>query len=332
MAEIVAPHGSPLAIAVLGVRRLEDSLGFYRDLVGLDASPVEAWHGPQFEALWSLPPGSRARASLLGAGASSVGRILLVEFEATVRHQARDAANDPRPIGLVNLNFYTRDIRAAARQFASLGYRLWSEPTQHDLDAGTGRPVEVIFDGPDGVAINLVELASMDPATRVGQMRAYCERTGYTRTGFTPVVTTEHVCRSIARARAFYERVLRMGALIDEEMNSGSANAFLRLAPGSRTHITFMQGNHMFGKIALAEALNYTCGDITPLAVAPHVGYLAQAFEVRDLPAAMHAAGDTGADTVVPPLALHVPGLGPRTLAVVRNPGSGAAQWLVQAA
>jgi hypothetical protein len=163
-------------------------------------------------------------------------------------------------------------------------------------------------------------------------MRAFVERHGYTRTGFTPVVTTSHVCRSIAKARAFYEQSLRMGALIDEEMSTPSANAFLRLAPGSRTHITFMQGNHMFGKIALSEPLNYPCGDLTPLAVAPNIGYLAQAFEVQDLDRALEAAVATDAPVVVPPRDIHLPGVGQRRVAVVRNPGSGALQWLLQAA
>ena len=36
MAEIVAPQGSPLSIAVISCERLESSLDFYRDRIGLD--------------------------------------------------------------------------------------------------------------------------------------------------------------------------------------------------------------------------------------------------------------------------------------------------------
>ncbi|HNR22292.1 MAG TPA: hypothetical protein PKL49_04635 [Steroidobacteraceae bacterium] len=329
MTEVVAPHGSPLGIAVLGVERFETSREFYCDLIGFDAGKLEAWAGPDFESLWHLPAGSRARACLLTASGSAVGRILLVEFQAAHRKHVRGSM-DSRAYGLVNLNFYTRDIRAAARSFAALGYELWSEPTQYDLAAAVGKPIEVVFEGPDGVAVNLVELASTDPGTRIGQMRAFVERHGYTRAGFTPVVTTSHVCRSIAKARAFYEQALRMGVLIDDEFNSPAVNAFLRLKPGSRTHITFMQGNHMFGKIALSEPLNYACGDLTPLAVAPNIGYLAQAFEVSDLARAIAGAAGTQAPIELEPRAMELPGLGRRSVAVVRNPGSGALQWLVE--
>jgi catechol 2,3-dioxygenase-like lactoylglutathione lyase family enzyme len=330
MAEIVAPHGSPLSFAVVSCDRLEDSLEFYVDRIGFDSGDVSRWRGPDFEAFWGLGSGAEARACLLVARGCPVGRILLVEFAAPRRERIQVEANS-QVFGLANLNFYVRDAAAVVRELSRDGFEFWSEPTQHSLTAQVGNPVEVIFDGPDGVAINLVQLASQDPSTRIGQMHAYVERHGYTRTGFTPVVTTSHVCRSIAKARAFYEDVLQMGALIDEELSAERVNAFLRLPPDARTHITFMQGNHMFGKIALSEPLNYAdrCVDLRPRAHAPNVGYLAQAFEVDDVAAAVGRARATGAEVVVAPRFAVLPGQSSRTSAIVRNPGSGALQWLV---
>jgi len=339
MGDIVAPQGSPLAVAVISARDLEASTRFYADVIGLDASDATHWSGPAFEALWGLPPGVVARCRLLAAGASSVGRVLLMEFDARslpagLRRETIAPRADSAQFGLANLNFYDADIRASAARLRAAGYTFWSDPTQHSLTAGVGNPIEVIFDGPDGVAINLVELASTDPATRIGQMRAYVDRHGRTRTGFTPVVTTSHVVRSIPRARAFYERVMRMGVLIDEVMSADRVNTFLRLPVGARTHIMFMQGNHMFGKIALAEPINYAdaCFDLQPRAHAPNIGYLAQAFELGSpaaLEAATRACRDLGVDFVAEPEVGELPGLGRRTHLMVRNPGSGALQWLL---
>ncbi|MCU0758736.1 MAG: VOC family protein [Steroidobacteraceae bacterium] len=339
VSEIVAPQGSPLAVAVVGARDLEASLRFYVDVIGLDAGPETAWSGEAFERLWQLPAGARARCRMLGAGASPVGRILLVEFEerslppGTVRETIATRA-DSQCFGLANLNFYDADIRATTARLRAAGFAFWSDPTQHSLTAGVGNPIEVLFDGPDGVAINLVELASTDPNTRIGQMRAYVERHGRTRTGFTPVVTTSHVVRSIPRARAFYERVLKMGALIDEVMSADRVNLFLRLPQGARTHITFMQGNHMFGKVALGEPLNYaeSCTDLVPRAHAPNVGYLAQAFELPGaaaFEAAERACRELDVEFVGAPQTGELPGLGSRRHVMVRNPGSGALQWLL---
>lgn len=335
MSEIVAPEGSPLAAAVVSCERLEASVAFYRDEIGLDAGPVTEWSGAQFEALWGLPTATSARCCLLGVPGGDVGRVLLLEFQpppggALARERIQRTPNS-QVFGLANLNFYVRDAAQAVRELGARGYRFWSPATQHSLDAGVGNPIEVIFDGPDGVAINLVELASRDAATRVGQMRAYVESHGYTHAGYTPVVTTSHVVRSIAAARRFYEGVLHMGVLIDDELNAPHVNAFLRLPPDARTHITFMQGNHMFGKVALSEPLNYAgrCEDLVPRAQAPNIGYLAQMFEVTDLAAAEAASAAQHVAVVAPRAVIDLPGLGARDQMLVRNPGSGALQWLV---
>jgi catechol 2,3-dioxygenase-like lactoylglutathione lyase family enzyme len=337
-AHIVAPQGSPLAFAVISCERLESSLDFYCDRIGLDAGRVIDWRGTQFERLWSLPPGARARACMLGVGVGdgAVGRILLLDFDAAslpprlAREPIQRDAHS-RVIGLANLNFYARDLRASVRQFAAQGHAVWSDPTQHSLDERVGNPIEVIFDGPDHVAINLVELTSRDPATRIGQMRAYVEQHGYTSEGFTPVVTTSHVVRSLDAARSFYERVLGMGVLIDDELRAPHVNAFLRLPSDGVTHIQFMQGGHMFGKIALSEPRNYLerCEDLRPRARAPNIGYLAQAFEVDDLDAAARKCATLGVEAAGERAVMDIPGLGPREQLLVRNPGSGALQWLL---
>lgn len=329
---IVAPQGSALAMAVMSCRNLDASLAFYCDLIGFDAGLLLDWQGAQFEALWQLPAGSAARACLLTASDCEVGRLLLVEFRAKGRELIQREAHS-RVFGLANLNFYVRDLRARVQKLTARGYTFWSAPTQHSLTAGVGNPIEVIFDGPDGVAINLVELTGTDLGTRIGQMRAYVEQHGYTRSGFTPVVTTSHVCRDLAAARRFYEQVLHLGVLIDEELSAPHVNAFLRLPADARTHITFMQGNHMFGKLALSGPLNYAmqCDDLAARAHAPNIGYLAQAFAVPDVDAAFTAARQCGAEVVQAPCLALLPGSGERRQFMVRNPGSGALQLVYDA-
>lgn len=333
---IVAPGGSPLAFAVISSASLEASIAFYRDRIGLEAGPVCAWRGPAFERLWSLPAGASARACMLAVGADMVGRLLLLEFDAASlpggcpREPIQRQANS-RVIGLANLNFYARDLRSAMQAFAAQGHAAWSAPTRHSLAEEVGNPIEVIFDGPDHVAINLVELTGRDPTTRIGQMRAYVEQHGYTPQGFTPVVTTSHVVRSLDAARQFYERVLGMGVLIDDELGAPHVNAFLRLPADGVTRIQFMQGGHMFGKIAVSEPRNYldACEDLRPRARAPNIGYLAQAFEVDDLGAAATQCAALGVESAGTRGVIEIPGVGLRDQLLVRNPGSGALQWLI---
>jgi len=327
--EIVAPDGSPLAAAVLSVDRLEDSLAFYRDMIGMDVIHEGRWRGDQYERYWHLEDGAGARSALLSASDAVVGRVLLLEFDSPDREPIR-AAGVTRAYGLFNLNFYTADIHGDSERFKAAGFKFWSDPVAHDFTADVGTPIEVVFEGPDSVAINLVELATRDPNTRIGQMRAYVESHGRTVKGFTPVVTSSHVFEDINKGREFYQKVLNMGVLIDDILETPESNHFLQLAEGSRTHVQFMQGNHMFGKIAMSQPLNYSCESMIARAVPPNIGYLAQQFLVKDARQAADACEELGVKFFTPLTELELPGLGRCHCMLVRNPGSGALQEIVQ--
>jgi len=329
LGDIVAPEGSPLSVAVVGVEAMEQSLAFYRDLIGLTASAPQTWEGQAFEKLWHLPPGSKATAVFCELPGVAVGRVLLLEFNATKRKHIRppDAA---RAFGLVNLNFYTDHIVEDSKTFAAKGYKFWSEPAHYNLSGKAGAPTEVVFDGPDSMAINLVELTSSDPNTRVGQMRAYVKQHGRTPTGYTPVVTTSHCARNISKAVDFHIQVLKSGVLIDEVMSSPVQNHFLRLPEKAKTAVKFLQGNHMFGKVALSQPLNYPCVDLVPAAIAPNIGYIAQVYVVKNINEAKAACEASRCEVYTPLMDINMPGVGACTSYIVRNPGSGALQQLIQ--
>ncbi len=330
MGEIIAPDGSPLSVAVVGVAEMNASVHFYRDLIGLTAHDHVTWSGSGFDTLWHLPEGSSAGAVFCELPGCPAGRVLLLDFDSEIKETIRDNGTS-RAYGLFNLNFYTDDIRADTKMFQSKGYEFWSEPTHYEMSGSQGAPTEVIFNGPDGIAINLVELTGDDPNTRVGQMRAYVQEHGRTPTGFTPVVTTSHVARDLDKAVEFYETVLKSGVLIDEVLGNPAQNNFLSLPEDAKTHVKFMQGKHMFGKIALSRLVNYECDDLIPKAHAPNTGYLAQMFEVADLDYAEKASADMDAESYAPRSSYDIPGLGAVDAFTVRNPGSGALQVIFKA-
>jgi catechol 2,3-dioxygenase-like lactoylglutathione lyase family enzyme len=329
MGDIVATEGSQLSAAVIGVASMEKSLSFYRDVIGLTASAPATWDGEAFEKLWHLPPGSKATAvfcELLGVPA---GRVLLLEFNSHKRKMIR-VGDASQTFGLMNLNFYTDDIAADTKTLSAKGYKFWSDPQHYFMSGSAGTPTEVIFEGPDGVAINLVQLTSTDLNTRVGQMNAYVKAHGRTPKGYTPVVTTAHNVRDIKKAQEFSEKVLKAGVLIDVIMGAPEQNHFLRLPAKAKTAVKFMQGNHMFGKVALCQPMNYPGVDLTANAIAPNIGYIAQAFIVKNLDDAKAAADSLKAEVYTAPLAINIPGFGNARTTLVRNPGSGALQQLIE--
>ena len=331
--EIIAPHGSPLQAAVIGCSKLEKSRAFYRDRIGLSVLADEMWKGAEFCRFWNLAAGTTARAVLLGQGDEAVGQVLLLEFQlpdgSAPAVEVRDRSV-VRAYGVFNLNFYTADIHAVFEGLRKDGFVAWSDPVQHFFGEDVGDPIEGIFEGPDRVPINLVELATRDTATRVGQMRAYVERRGYTEAGFTPIVTSSHGVDSCERAMDWYGQVLGMGPLIDEVLGTPESNRLLNLPEDAKTRVVFMQGAHMFGKVVLAQPLNYECESLVSRARPPNIGYLAQAFSVRDLDEAARQCKSLRVEVVSSPRETAWPGSGTVPAMLARTPGSGALQLLME--
>jgi catechol 2,3-dioxygenase-like lactoylglutathione lyase family enzyme len=314
---------------VISVEDLDTSLEFYAQTLGLEVAETLTWQGPEFEHYWQVPEGTTARCAFLGHGADPVGRIQLMQFDSPDRKQIRPAGTR-RATGLFNLNLYTQDIKQDFLQLKSQGFDFWSEPAYNNFGPAVGETMELAFDGPDGVVINLVELLTEDPKTLIGHIHSFVSAYGRTPAGFTAVVTTAHSVLDMEKALAFYYGPLHMKLFVDSVLEGAETNAALNLAEDSRTHSVLVQGNHEYGKIALSEPLNYEIPNLVPDAVAPNIGYLAQSFQIDDIDAAARACAEVGAEEFSATVEIDLPGRGKCKTMLVRNPGSGALQELFQ--
>lgn len=319
---------STLGFSFIGVADLDRSLEFYRDIIGLDASPPVPWSERSLAEHWQAPHTEAAQTVLLGFPGSDVGRVVLVEFGGQRRREVREA-RERMWIGLGNLNFYTKDIEGAAKQLRSSGFDFWSDPVHYEMSEAVGSPTEVVFEAPDSVPVNLVQLVA-GTATQTGEMAAFLDAHGMTRTGFTQVTTSAHYVRDIDAAVAFHDRVLGMKPLIDETLTGEGPNRLLSLPPDAKTRVVFVKGRHMFGKVALCAPLNYEAVDLAVFAEPPNIGYLAMGFDVADVSAAVSACRDLGAVVVADVHEVEFPHLGKRTAAVVRAAGSGGRYHLYE--
>jgi len=326
---LVTNSGSPVSVVVIGVENLDASLAFYADTLGLNVAETLTWEGPEFERYWQLPAGASARCAFLEHGSDPVGRIQLMEFDAPDRKLVREPGIK-RAIGLFNLNLYTSDIHKDYERLTAQGFNFWGEPARQNFGPGVGETYELAFDGPDGVAINLVELITQDPATMVGHLYEYVAKYGRTSTGFTEVVTTAHTVHDMEKALAFYYGPLGMKLFVESVLEAVELNRANNLPDDAKTRSVLVQGDHEYGKIALAEPMNYEIPDLVPLAVAPNIGYLAQSFQVDDLDVAASGCAEVGAEEFSAAVEIDLPGRGQCKAMIVRNPGSGALQELFQ--
>ncbi len=298
-------------------------------MIGLDATGAVDWRGPDFEQHWRLAPGASTRAVVLSAPESEIGRIVLLDFAGTGAEQIR-ATRERSFLGLLNLNFYTQDIAASLRELVEAGCEPWTPPVPYEVGEGEGAPTEVIVEGPDGILLNLVQPEG-DPGSPVGDIREFFDRRGPTRTGLSEVVTTAHAVRSIDDALRFYVGLLGFEIWIDNVFEHVDSSRLLSLADDARSRITFVKGEHLFGKIALIEGLNYEPVDLVARSEPPAIGYIAMCFELDDMDATLAQLAHVGGELWSPPIELEIPGFGRRLACVVRVPGSGALTQLMQA-
>ena len=323
--------GAPVSVVVIGVENLDASLEFYAGTVGLNVADTRTWQGAEFESYWNVPAGTAARCAFVEHGADPVGRIQLMEFDTPDRKLVR-SSDIRRATGLFNLNLYTSDMARDYEQLKSQGFNFWSEPAHNNFGPGVGETLEAAFDGPDGVVINMIQLLSDDPNTVIGHIIKFIDQYGRTDTGFTSVVTTAHSVLDMEKALAFYYGPLNMTLFIESVLEGPETNRALCLAEDSRTRSVIVQGDHEYGKIALAVPLNYEVPNLVPDAAAPNIGYLAQSFQTEDLDLVADACGAVGAEVFSAPTNIDLPGRGKCRSMLVRNPGSGALQELFQVA
>jgi catechol 2,3-dioxygenase-like lactoylglutathione lyase family enzyme len=322
-------HRAQVSVVIIGVENLDVSLEFYAGTLGLTVAENKTESGAEFEQYWQLPAGSSARCAFLQHGADPVGRIQLMEFDAPNRKVIRQPGIK-RATGLFNLNLYTSDIRKDYEKLTAQGFNFWGEPAHQNFGPGVGETLELAFDGPDGVAINLVELLTTDPKTMIGHLYQYVAEYGRTPTGFTEVVTTAHTVSDMDKALAFYYGPLNMKLFVESVLEAVELNRANNLPDDARTRSVLVQGDHEYGKIALAEPMNYVIPNLVPDAIAPNIGYLAQSFMVEDLAATGSACAELGVEVYTAPVEIDLPGRGRCRSMIVRNPGSGALQEIFQ--
>jgi catechol 2,3-dioxygenase-like lactoylglutathione lyase family enzyme len=320
---------APVSVAVIGVENLDASLEFYARTLGLAVAESRIWQGSEFEAYWQVPTGTTARCAFLEHGADPIGRIQLMEFDAPNRKLVR-SPEIRRATGLFNLNIYASDIAKDYQQLKAQGYNFWSEPSRNNFGPAVGETLEVAFDAPDGVVINMIQLLTEDPKTVIGHISAFINEYGRTPTGFTSVVTTAHSVLDMEKALAFYYGPLGMTSFLESILEGAETNRALSLSEDARTRSVIVQGDHEYGKIALATPMNYEVPNLVPNALPPNIGYLAQSFQIADLDETASACATVGAQVFSPPMEIDLPGRGKCQSMVVRNPGSGALQELFQ--
>jgi glyoxylase I family protein len=131
------------------VSRLDRSLAFYRDLLGLTVIGLS--DDEDVSAIVGLP-GARVRAAELDAGNGQL--IELLEYRSSI---GDGRALSPATVGTCHLSLEVAELRSTLSRLASAGYLPVSDAVQLSGAGPWQGCTAVYLRGPDGVILELIE-------------------------------------------------------------------------------------------------------------------------------------------------------------------------------
>lgn len=272
---------------------LGHSIAFYRDVIGFEVADQGVSN--DLRPFLGLEGGRGVEWAMMRACNLPVGQILLLQCHGISPVHIREPG-DKTTRGLWNLNFYVVDLKQTAANLQRDGFALWSDPVEYSLGAA-GRAIEVLFDAPDGVAINLVQPMG-DAGTFTRRIADCAERFGHTTTGFSPVATTACCVRSAQASGQVFQDAMGLRVVLDEVLGQPETNRFLGRPADAKSRTMFFEGEHFFGKVSLNVPLNYDVPERSDRLFPANIGYFALGFSSED-PDQDAACAETAGMTVV---------------------------------
>lgn len=263
-------------------------------------------------------------AAVYGLGSSAAEYAMLKNEEQPTLLQLICFTNTPkRPIregrpswdfGYYDVAFRAKDNSWAYEHFRDLGFDYYCPPTRYVADWINLDVLEGVLKGPDAMPMALIERLK-EPIPRFEGMFSI----------FTDVAQTVDSGEEAAR---FYEGVLGLSKVFDEELPDGLVDDIVGVPHGTHTRMLMFAG----GNTPITECLEYSIKGrpMSDVAKPENVGVFATAYETEDLDALLERCAAAGFETAVPPLRLRLEPYGEIRLARVNGP-SGMSVELFQA-
>lgn len=295
----------------VSVSELEKSLAFFTGEMELTEVCRGRLDEQTVEAVYGLESSAAEYAMLKNEEQPTL--LQLICFTNTPKRPIREG----RPswdFGYYDVAFRAKDNSWAYEHFRDLGYDYYCPPTRYVADWINLDVLEGVLKGPDAMPMALIERLK-EPIPRFEGMFSM----------FTDVAQTVASGEEAAR---FYEGVLGLSKVFDEELPDGLVDDIVGVPHGTHTRMLMFAG----GNTPITECLEYSIKGrpMSDVAKPENVGVFATAYETEDLDALLERCAAAGFETAVPPLRLRLEPYGEIRLARVNGP-SGMSVELFQA-
>jgi catechol 2,3-dioxygenase-like lactoylglutathione lyase family enzyme len=133
------------------VSNIDTALHFFRDLLGLKASPVMEVEDPDVQRIVGIPQAA-LRLSIVQVPGGA--KIELIEY---VKPEGKTIDSRPYNPGTAHVAFLVEDIEKTYRELSAAGIRFVNPPVWAAGNDGSGRWGVCYLRGPDDIIIELVE-------------------------------------------------------------------------------------------------------------------------------------------------------------------------------
>ena len=279
--------------------------GYSRQL--LPDAPREQW------SAWHVPSDcTRIEQCLLTAPGDVTGHLRIVVFHGCNQQVMRSSQHVWDSGGIFDVDIYSRDATATYQALQRHGWTAFSDPVAYSF--GELKVREVVINGPDGLAIGLIERQAppLDWPAGLGAM--------------TRAFNTSQIVRDYASAAAFYRDVLGWEPLIELSVTGRDEPAAVIGLPmpfceavERRIGIWHPDGTNA-GSVELIQCAGIAARDFSATAIAPNVGLLSLRFPVEDAGATAAAIRRRGGQLYTEPMELEIAPYGSVTLFSIRTP------------